>query len=379
MNSQHEIRSLTGLRGVAACFVVVYHYLAIGSGPGFVGTIIKHGYLAVDLFFVLSGFVMAMTYGRYFQGGFELDNYYTFLIKRLARVYPLYIATSAACLILYFADAGAQARLLEPSWFAIGSNALLVQAWGLGDSLNGPGWSISVELFAYILFPALAALLLFGPMRQAVALSIMTAPALFLIAVLAAHSPHDDFRFGPLDLYNGSTAYPLLRCVIEFCYGLVAWRLLSLPRVRHVAASRPAADALCIAVCALLAVQGTDIPVVLVFGPLIMALATGTGRCARILAGGALHRLGVLSYSIYLVHRPILDHVEPRLADALIGWHVPRPHLLSAALLLPCTVLIALLTFRFIERPGRQLAQAVLARRRSGALRIVSGDRRRPV
>jgi peptidoglycan/LPS O-acetylase OafA/YrhL len=64
-----EIRALTGLRGLAAIFVVVFHEAGNFSGDGPAATFLRHGYNAVDLFFVLSGFVMALTYGEMWGGG----------------------------------------------------------------------------------------------------------------------------------------------------------------------------------------------------------------------------------------------------------------------------------------------------------------------
>jgi peptidoglycan/LPS O-acetylase OafA/YrhL len=363
MNSQREIKSLTGIRGVAACFVVIYHYLALGSGSGLTGTVIKHGYLAVDLFFVLSGTVMALTYGQDFRERFKVGTFARFLTRRLARVYPLYLATSLACLILYYADREAQSVLPEPTWLAVGSNLLLVQAWGIGDSINGPGWSISTELFAYVLFPCLVSVLIFGPARIAAAVAALGGIGLCALAAVPDAAAQQTVRFGPLDLYMGQTVFPLMRCGIEFCLGLLAWRLMGVPQMRRLAGGRFVGDGLAAAILLLLAIRDSDVILVLLFVPLIMALAAGRGVAARLLGSPPLHALGVLSYSIYLVHRPVLDHLEPPVVRMIEAWQIPHPHLLAAVLLVPCTVLISVATFRLIEKPGRQLARGIGFRR----------------
>lgn len=373
MNSQREIKSLTGIRGVAACFVVAYHYLALGAGSGVGGTVLKHGYLAVDLFFVLSGYVMALTYGQDFRARFRVGTFAHFLVRRLARVYPLYAATSLACLILYVADRDAQALLPEPSWLAVASNLLLIQAWGIGHSINGPGWSISTEFFAYILFPCLVSVLIFGSARVAAVLAALGAIGLCALAAVPDAAAQQTVRFGPLDLYMGETAFPLVRCVIEFGLGLVAWRLMTVAPLRRLAGRGFVGDGLVVAALLLLMREGTDVILVLLFVPLIMALAAGRGVSARILGSRPLHGLGVLSYSIYLIHRPVLDHLKPPVLRVLEGWQLPHPHLLSAVILIPCTVLIAVATFRLIEEPGRRLARGIRFRRRALEPAAVSG------
>ena len=91
MGNRGEIRSLTGIRGVAALFVVMYHRFDGLQMLDPVTRLIHHGYIAVDLFFILSGFVMALTYANSFQHGWTASAYGVFLTKRLGRVYPVYI------------------------------------------------------------------------------------------------------------------------------------------------------------------------------------------------------------------------------------------------------------------------------------------------
>ncbi|MCK2054601.1 acyltransferase [Methylobacterium sp. 37f] len=375
MPSQQEIRALTGIRGAAAILVVVYHYLALGAGSGLGGAFIKHGYLAVDLFFVLSGFVMALSHGRDFPSGYALAPFRRFLTKRFARIYPLYIVTSFACLALWLVDGSVHDRIPAPSLLTIVSNVVLVQSWAIGTSLNGPGWSISTEFFAYLMFPALAFGLLHGPRRAIPPFLALAAALLWILGRLPNQAVHQDFRFGPLDLYIGETAYPLLRCLVGFSLGLVAWRLTSLPVCRRVMAWRGTGDTLVLCVLLLMAVPSSDLILILLFPALIMALATGTSLSAHILALAPIHRLGVLSYSIYLVHFPILTHLEPRLAALFEGAQVAHPHLMSAAILIPVTVLLSLATFRLVEKPGRRLFRAAPADGSDAAPVVASGAR----
>src|SRR5262245_33168713 len=88
-----EITALTGLRGIAATMVMFYHFNLAHLLPGYTATMMGHGYLMVDMFLILSGFIIAMTYGAKFEQSISLRNYRIFLIRRIARIYPLYVLT----------------------------------------------------------------------------------------------------------------------------------------------------------------------------------------------------------------------------------------------------------------------------------------------
>ena len=152
-----EIGALTGLRGVAACWVVEYHVherapLLPGSP---LGTMLRHGYLAVDLFFVLSGFVMALSYEGLFAGGASRRALGTFALRRLARIYPLYAAVTGASVLLFLHFALATGAPCRPLLAMLPYNVPLLQTWGFGDGIVGQSWSVSAEMAAYVLFPFL--------------------------------------------------------------------------------------------------------------------------------------------------------------------------------------------------------------------------------
>ena len=338
-----EVRALTGLRGIAAGYVVLYHMLQDVPGDGVVPTFIRHGYLAVDLFFVLSGYVMAMVHGR---DTFDLNGYGLFLRKRFARIYPLYAAVTVATLLLVDIWGSAPitpARLLV--------NALLLQGWGAGATIVAPAWSLSAEVGAYLIFPLLVSLLLTG--RRAPALACV-GTAFVLLAALSMAGPHP--RSGPLDLYQPHTVAPLLRAIGGFTLGLAAFRLGRSRTVAH-GLSRPwTAAALGCALLLLLIRPATDLAVVALFVPFIAALAVGrTGVASRVLAAPLPHRLGVLSFSIYLVHFPIREVLRPWLADRLAGLDVPHAYDMATVGACLATLAVAALTYRLIERPGRSM------------------------
>jgi peptidoglycan/LPS O-acetylase OafA/YrhL len=381
-----EIRSLTGLRGVAACWVVLFHYAtafqyadlsesrgrAGSAGLRLAESVVAHGYLAVDLFFVLSGFVMALTYGGVFRAGLSGRAYLDFLGKRLGRIYPLYIVLTLAVAALRYA----RIDLSEPpSPVGLASNVLLVQAWGIADSIDVPAWSISTEFAAYLLFPLLVGLVLFGRWAVCGGAVLAAAMTLVLVATRTAVELHQVvggtvFRGGPLDASRFATLYPLLRCFAGFTLGLFAFRLTQVRAVRRILGWRFAGDAGGLALLGLVAVPGSDVVLVLLCAPVVAALATGRSYAARSLSGSVAHWLGKVSYSIYLVHYPTEELLHLPLRAALDARGVPHAVALSGLLILALVLALSAVTYHAVERPGRDWVRRLLGKR--SALPIAS-------
>ena len=159
-----ELRSLTSLRGLAAMAVVLQHFSATAQEycRVTIPSLIPHGYVAVDLFFVLSGFIMSYTYYADFreQG---IRAFGPFLVKRVARIVPL----NMVILLLILVAGAICTRLLGRNvifssnnlLFDFATNLFMLQGAGIGTNLNGPSWSISVEFMAYFLFPVFLVLI----------------------------------------------------------------------------------------------------------------------------------------------------------------------------------------------------------------------------
>lgn len=341
-----EVRSLTGLRGIAACYVVLYHMLQDVEGSGVAATVLRHGYVAVDVFFVLSGFVMAMVHG---EDRLDRAGIGTFLRKRAARVYPLYAAVTLATLALCLADGIA----ISPGRIAV--NALLLQGWGLGTAIVAPSWSLSAEFGAYLLFPLLVRAVLRGTAAKALACAALAFAMLIALSLVDAHP-----RSGPLDLYQSGTPAPLLRGVSGFVLGLAAFRLSRSPLFRR--SSAPAfGNLLGLGIAALLAWPDADVAIVALTALLIAGLGIGHGGLVgRFLAGTVPHRLGVLSYSVYLVHFPIREWLRPALGNALHSLGAPHADGLATLAACAVTLAVASLTYRLIEKPARSMVRTPL-------------------
>lgn len=158
-----ELQALTGLRGIAALTVFIAHARYYEMVPALRPLLVFfewHG-LAVDLFFMLSGFVLIHVYAAKYEarkGTFWIPYY----AARFARIVPLYLATLAACLGIFAAGSVVYGKWpAHITWDIVVTNLLLLQNWpGLFRlSPNIPSWSLSVEMFCYILVMPLALVL----------------------------------------------------------------------------------------------------------------------------------------------------------------------------------------------------------------------------
>lgn len=354
-----EIRSLTGLRGVAAVFVVIFHDFKSNTLLGPAGAFLAHGYLAVDLFFVLSGFVLSLTYADSFAGPLRAATCLGFLRKRLGRILPLYACVLAATLVLAPPASLSAHRLL--------ANALMIQGWGLDGTIVVPSWSISTEFAAYLLFPVLVWAALGSGAAGAWASAALACAALGLASAQSPADLHQVYhgvalKAGPLDVSATATAFPLLRCLGGFVLGMLAYRLAGLQSVARLAARPGAALLVAAAVLVGLEVPGDDVALVLLFVPLVIVLAAGDSGLARLLSRPVVHWLGLVSYSIYLTQELVQTLLLVPLTNLMLAAHVPHAYSVAGALLLGITVAVAALTYHGIERPARDWARRLTAR-----------------
>ncbi|MBV9749376.1 MAG: acyltransferase [Acetobacteraceae bacterium] len=344
MTSAQENRALTGLRGFAALLVCAHHLvLNLGGWPPPSETPLRalalRGYLMVDLFFVLSGFVMALAYEDWFAGKFDVETYARFLWRRFARLWPLHAFLVAILLAVQVLDGHILAW-----WRMVVANLAMVQAWGLSETLNIPSWSLSTEWAAYMLFPALAWLALRGPPTRTIGAAGLAMTALLLAASLGAANPLG--RRGPLDLYDNYSLLPLARCLAGFTLGLVARRAMRLRWLARWLAHpgwAAAAAALLLAGLAFGLADWLAYPLLVL---LVAALWAGNAGLSRALAHPVPHKVGAWSYALYLVHVPLIHF-----------WIVagrPGPVLPAGAALLAASVAAAAVLHRIVEVPARR-------------------------
>ncbi|MBO4467423.1 MAG: acyltransferase [Bacteroidales bacterium] len=157
--SKPRYEILDGLRGVAALMVVVFHCFETYV-PVFKTQIVNHGYLAVDFFFVLSGFVIGYAY----DDRWDKMTTWGFFKRRLTRLHPMVIAGMVVGAALFFFAGGYFPKTMEvEGWkfalcFLMGllmlpcGNGLDIRGWGEMNSFNGPQWTLTFEYFGNILY-----------------------------------------------------------------------------------------------------------------------------------------------------------------------------------------------------------------------------------
>jgi peptidoglycan/LPS O-acetylase OafA/YrhL len=342
-----DIRALTGVRGVAAAIIVAYHFGDVELYGGGTASFyrISHGYLPVDLFFMLSGFVIGLTYKDAFGSG-HLRNYATFMLKRVARLYPAYIAIGLLYLAKIAAGLSGPDTLSMFSPSDIVGNLLMMTGWGFHiQPIIGVSWAASAEMGSYLLLP----LLLSVTVRR----SPLVCGAAVLAALLAivAVSLSGRGSSGPLDVVDGDSFYPMLRAVAGFTLGLAIFRFAGvLDRL-----SATVQDLLLAVVLASILVTellaAGDRLLYLLFIPLV-ALLSRDGRLALALFGNPLvYRLGIISYSIYLIH-PLF------VSFAVRAWRhfgeTETAYLAASAVCFAAIWLLSEVSYRLIEMPGRR-------------------------
>ncbi len=293
-----QLDQLTGLRGIAAWFVVLYHVRLATTGlfPPTMIDVFAKGYLAVDLFFMLSGFVMWLNYGARLRAD-GWPGARRFWWKRVARIWPLHLLVLAA-MIAFAAVLVATGRSTAGYPFAeLPLHILLLQNWGFTADLawNHPAWSISTELAAYLLFPALV----LAARWETMALTSLALVAAFLLAGL-----HSVFALaGYSELGMAIPQLGLWRCLAGFATGSVlalVWQRLEGGRGRTAVSFGLVSVALAVGGIAADLPETAFVPAAFATG--LLALALGTGPFARLLASSPLQWLGDLSYATYLSH-----------------------------------------------------------------------------
>lgn len=345
MTDAQQIHPLTSLRFFAAFWVVLFHYwpaLATTGTP----LLVAKGYLGVEVFFILSGFILCHVYRAEVEAG--RFAYGRFLWARLARVYPLHLATLIGMGVLA-GGATAAGFAVDPnilSWESLPANLLLVQAWGLAPTAawNHPSWSISAEWFAYLTFP------LFAWGALALKARPLVAVALAAIFMAGLYAGFEALAGRPLTL--ATIHWGALRIVPCFALGCA---LHSLWRGRAAGGRGQAwLGALISGAVALIAAGFglSDTVIVLAAGGVIFYLARLAETGSQALSSPVLTYLGEISYSIYMICVPwkivfvngVISLLELEGEQLPIGlWLV----------LFVGVIPLAALSYHLIEKPAR--------------------------
>jgi peptidoglycan/LPS O-acetylase OafA/YrhL len=334
-----ELRPLTALRGILAIWILLYNAVTIPDSPASLGSsvagfgLILAAPFAVDLFFMLSGFVLAYRYRDAFPGPRR------FLVRRLAHIYPLHALTVLALAVMVLAAprlgvqmTGASARLLVPS--DLPYQFLLVHGFVFDrPSWNFPSWPLSGLAVCYVLFALTP-----PQLGRAVVRLVLVALIVSLLADMAIVAGLNE----PVAGLPG-----IARAVAGFVSGCLLYRLKpsgSLPK----GSAEFAALAL-VALAAFDAGSAWLLPVGLL---LIAALSKEEGALCRWLSAGVPHWLGTISYAVILCQIPVylvLRKAVTQFGPDLIA-HQP---VIFVVLYLAVSLVVSQLAYRWVERPAR--------------------------
>lgn len=350
------IYALEGGRGAAALIVALYH---LGIGTEHFG-FIRNGYVFVDLFFVLSGFVIAAAYLNRLDSGIQLRS---FFIRRFGRLFPLLIFSTIVFVLIenalvlakrIAADYGYADALHNPDALAYAfptiSEALatltMTHSLGLFDDLilNTPSWSISTEFYTYLLF-AVVCFAVAGRLRL-LSFALLSAGA-FAITVWSSVTVHDCLNRGGCLSVTYDYGFP--RTVFSFFLGSLVY--LASNRIRFDARMLQGGGLILLALLFSFVDENPALAFAFpfVFAILIIACCQDSGPLAAILNTRYLKILGQRSYSIYLLHMPLI---------LIFGNIAKRVDGLWAALAVVVAYVVTLVvisgwTYRFVEDPMR--------------------------
>ena len=352
-----ELRSLTGLRGIAALWVLFGHYYRPQPSTSIVVSwLLAHYGLAVDIFMILSGFVLARAYGARLAGNCLGPGFRAFVYARIVRIYPLYALTMLVSIIPFWTGATAW-DIPDHHWLSIVENMLMMQSWPFmwpDQGFSGAAWSLSLEWLANLLFAPMALLLLHRSRTLATAVTTALFVMLLALAFLLGDTP-EHLIVGQIGWYGAP--FSSVRCIPEFMFGMYIWRLrLDFAGTGRLGGST-AAWLIVLLLLPTCLIPTVDVSMDMLFVPLacalVLTLSFEASSVARALGHPVLHWLGTISYSVYLWHGPIHPVCEwlTMLTDR-IGLGSPETWgtVAGMVLVIPCSWV----SYRWFEMPARR-------------------------
>ena len=390
-----EIRALSGARALPPLILVLYHFC---EGHGYRGAKwfdlpVGKGYLWVEFFFILSGFVLTYVYGARWREFWQLGHYVRFIQTRLTRLYPLHLFMLFVILFMVIAMRALAAHYGyvsiydEPyhpinSWPTFIANLFLVQAWNMFPYLswNGASWFVSVEFLLVLLIP-LYFTLARGGVGAAILLIFAGAAGLaYLSGFAGLYGLGPISKFGlDLTFHNG-----IYRGISDFSIGVGLAVLYETVKARGGATLSDAVHSLIQLVVfgiLLYAIYETgwahrpeDIYVALAMALLIFALSFDRGILAQALQTKPLRVLGEWSYAIYIGQTALLQllrHIDLHILPGLVGgpwvpW-IPAWHAVEPAALVAAAVLWGYLLFALVEKPSAGFLRGLMTGQKRGA------------
>lgn len=340
---------LTSIRGIAAFLVVLYHikhWLVTYDVPQFLSIFFEKGYLAVDFFFLLSGFIISFNYMEHFSEDGSWQAKKTFIIKRIARIYPLHafilLLYLTIPLALYFTGRAVPEGVFTTESFFI--KLMLLDLWFISldfwSMWNTPSWTISGEFFAYLMFAFAAGFIAKYRRYAGVALLVSLSITAAAYEVIGARSLGDNI--GDLGL---------LRCVSGFFNGMCLYMIYHSSKDKQLALGNVLFYVSFLLFYGLiLTITANHFYAPVLFFCMLLGLLFFNGPIHALLERKALIWLGDISYSVYLSHTFLLNwFVMVFMEDS------QNASIFDIFAYIAIVLTFSTLCYRLVEVPGRRL------------------------
>jgi peptidoglycan/LPS O-acetylase OafA/YrhL len=356
VSQPHRFQALDGWRGICALLIALHHFPAHGAIYHL--SIVRHAWILVDFFFVLSGFVIVHAYRERLS---TREDAKAFAIRRFFRLWPLHVAVLAGfiALELYRYGATGSGFTGARSVFAIFTNIALIQSLGFHDRLtwNTPAWAVSTEFWTTLLF---ALVVLATGRARAWVSGILVVGAVAVLATVSRYGMRETFDWG------------IARCIYGFFLGSLAYEVWARNWFARMDGTAFEICGALLAISFVIFIPG-DRPLEYlappVFALFTLAFARDRGALSRMMRVPVLQRLGQWSYAIYLVQMLVIVLMVSAL-DSFAPGHTamgadgaeflrlgsPLADGAITLLYLVFVIVLAALVWRFVEVPAQRTA-----------------------
>ncbi len=356
-----RFQSLEAFRGIAAVFVVFYHSFFTASSFSHFRL---NAYLFVDFFFILSGFIISYAYLDRFKNNKVTPK--VFLLKRIARLYPLHLFMLFIWLgyilvkhLAFTYHVGGKDPFETHTVVSFIEHLFLVQTWGTSHIMawNVPSWSVSVEMMAYLLFIVTALFInRFSDLSKLFFLLLLVISLKLLLLNDTTTLHHFKFLINGLStFFMGIMVYLIYRQKTDYTLSTLRATLIevSLLATLFFVLNSP--------------VQTVNYIQILFALTIFFFAIQEQGLVSRVLKHPLLQTLGLLSYSIYMIHALIVEitgHVFEYVLKFPTGSQDGHKILVTAYAplinlsMLMVVIALAYATYHYLEQPLREKLNA---------------------
>lgn len=349
-----QINQITFTRFIAALSVVFFHYGShtLPNSLPWLKESITAGPIAVNYFYVLSGFIMAIAYYQVKPDSALSKKRYW--VARFARIYPVYLIALLLMAVASFSD-----LMLKP--LALPLHLTMLQSWftSYPMTLNNPGWSLSVEAFFYLCFPFLLILINRTGLKFLIPLTLICWLITQYILLTGINSPeyiansalHDFVYYNPLMHINAFLMGLICGVIFKKNAGKIAparpiWLFGSLFLIIALLEARPLIES--IIGLKIAYTNGLIAPAFLLF--IWLLASSNKGKVQQYLSHPLLILLGEASFSLYILQKPVFG-----LYNKLLEKRLNLGEVADFYIALILLIIISIGSYKFFETPARSL------------------------